>query len=257
MLSNPVNILLVDDQHAEMTVFKELAKYEGIRVEVVDSGVAASTSLVRHCPDYVFVDQYLNNQMTGLDWIRNLRTSPFHFVPVIMFTSSREELVLKAAIESKVIDFLQKPVDPMRLKNIFESLRARSCREPTYQVKCVNENPVLKDDEGRHYKVMKASETAMVLRHPHRIKYGEIIHLELNSGAMAEYIVTQSIEQMVGLVESHFVWAPGERCKSQENMDKVRKEIRKSIAYWRLLEQQPPLGSRNSDITQLFFGEMG
>lgn len=114
------NLLLVDDDPDELTIFREATEAIGkdIEVELVSVVRDFETTLILFTPDLIFLDVNLPG-MDGFDWLEMLKTKDVT-VPVIMYsTSTNKERVHKAYKEGAVI-YLPKPIEFLEL---VESLR--------------------------------------------------------------------------------------------------------------------------------------
>lgn len=118
----PVEILLVEDSHADAEMTMRTLKRRGIanHVEWVKDGVealeflscsGAFTGRRNGTPKMVLLDLKLP-RMDGLQVLDHIKQNPAtRHIPVVMMTSSREEGDLLASYQRGVNSFVVKPVD--------------------------------------------------------------------------------------------------------------------------------------------------
>jgi len=118
----PVEILLVEDSHADAEMTLRTLKKRGIanRVEWVENGVEALDFLFcegRYAgrpagqPRMVLLDLKMP-KLDGLQTLQRMKADPrTRTIPVVMMTSSREEGDLLASYQHGVNSYVVKPVD--------------------------------------------------------------------------------------------------------------------------------------------------
>ncbi|WP_221032018.1 LytR/AlgR family response regulator transcription factor [Actomonas aquatica] len=118
--------LLIDDERlARGELRRLLGEVDGI--EIV--GEAANAEQAREKlkelnPDLLFLDVQMPGE-TGLEFLESLEPP----VPQVIFTTAYDEFAVKA-FELNALDYLLKPVDPVRLEAAIERLRERSGANP-------------------------------------------------------------------------------------------------------------------------------
>jgi two-component system, response regulator RpfG len=114
-----MNVLIVDDQPSQRTMFRHLVEDIGPDVRVTDFGdplEALSWSQVSP-PDLLLLD-YRMPKLDGLEFARRFRQPLSHRdVPIVLITVVSDEPIRNAALEAGVIDFLVKPVRPRELRS--------------------------------------------------------------------------------------------------------------------------------------------
>jgi two-component system response regulator RpfG len=121
-----VNVLIVDDQPSQRTMFRHLLEDISPEVKVTDFGdpVEALLWSQRSAPDLLLLD-YRMPKLDGLEFARRFRRPLSHRdVPIILITVVGDEPIRNAALEAGVIDFLVKPVRPRELRSRCRNLLA-------------------------------------------------------------------------------------------------------------------------------------
>jgi len=113
-MDEPVTVLAVDDQPANLRLLDAVLTPRGHRVLTVSSGAEALTLLETEDVDIVLLDIVMPG-MDGHEVCRRIRSAPAtEFLPVVMITASGSEQRL-AALESGADDFITKPFDKSEL----------------------------------------------------------------------------------------------------------------------------------------------
>ena len=121
-----MNVLIVDDQPSQRTMFRHLLEDISPEVKVTDFGdpVEALLWSQRTSPDLLLLD-YRMPKLDGLEFARRFRRPLSHRdVPIILITVVGDEPIRNAALEAGVIDFLVKPVRPRELRSRCRNLLA-------------------------------------------------------------------------------------------------------------------------------------
>ncbi|KFN51490.1 HD domain-containing phosphohydrolase [Arenimonas composti] len=121
-----MNVLIVDDQPSQRTMFRHLLEDISPEVKVTDFGdpVEALLWSQRSAPDLLLLD-YRMPKLDGLEFARRFRRPLSHRdVPIILITVVGDEPIRNAALEAGVIDFLVKPVRPRELRSRCRNLLA-------------------------------------------------------------------------------------------------------------------------------------
>lgn len=101
-------ILIVEDEAiAAMALEMELNALGIQQVEIVNSGEAAVTAAAQFEPDLIFMDVYLEGEMSGIDAVRLIHR--VKTIPVAYTTASRSAAIERKIQETSYIGFLQKP----------------------------------------------------------------------------------------------------------------------------------------------------
>lgn len=114
MTTEPVVVLAVDDQPANLRLLDAVLSPRGYRVVSASSGAEALALLETHNVDIVLLDIVMP-EMDGHAVCRMIRARPAtEFLPVVMITASGSQQRL-AALESGADDFITKPFDKSEL----------------------------------------------------------------------------------------------------------------------------------------------
>jgi len=109
--------LIIDDERLAREELKLLLK-DYIEIEVIGEGknAAEGIQLVRDLkPDLIFLDVSMPG-MNGFEMIRQLDE-----IPHVIFVTAYDEYAIKA-FEVNALDYIMKPVDPVRLKDAIQKL---------------------------------------------------------------------------------------------------------------------------------------
>jgi CheY-like chemotaxis protein len=130
--SEPVDILLVEDNPGDVRLTKEAFKQEHIHntLHVTTDGVEALDFLLQRNeyadaprPDIVLLDLNLP-QMNGDEVLEKIRADPrLEYLPVIVLTSSSAEEDIVKSYQLQANAFLTKPVDPVEFIDTIKSFQ--------------------------------------------------------------------------------------------------------------------------------------
>jgi adenylate cyclase len=113
-MTEPVIVLAVDDQPANLRLLEAVLSPRGYRVLIASSGAEGLAILEEEDIDIVLLDIVMP-EMDGHEVCRRIRSTPTtEFLPVVMITASGTEQRL-AALESGADDFITKPFDKSEL----------------------------------------------------------------------------------------------------------------------------------------------
>jgi response regulator RpfG family c-di-GMP phosphodiesterase len=125
-----MNILLVDDSAANLTIYKAIVRNQ---TGCVGVPFTSSADALRWCAVNelaIAIVDYDMPEPDGLEFIRRFRCLPHKGeVPVIMITGEEDRELRYKALEAGANDFLQKPIDVVecsaRVHNMLELYRSR------------------------------------------------------------------------------------------------------------------------------------
>lgn len=121
-------VLLVDDEPDQVALLRAMLTPVGLDVSTAESAEQALTALRRTPVDVVVTDIHLPGA-SGIDLIRELRKSD-GMPAVVIMTGQGSVSGAVEALKLGASDYLQKPIDPMRLVSLLrELLRSDDVRE--------------------------------------------------------------------------------------------------------------------------------
>ena len=109
-------VLIVEDEENERTGLAELISAWGFRTETAKDGVEALDKVLAWSPAIVITDLKMP-RMDGLELLERLADQPQQMAVVLLTAQGSIDLAVDA-MKMGAYDFLTKPVDPARLKNI-------------------------------------------------------------------------------------------------------------------------------------------
>ncbi len=120
-------VLVVDDSRAISTIIEVALKKEGYDVLVAHDGVQGLKLALSHIPDLIICDTVMP-RMDGYALLRAVKENPATAaVPLILLTSKASGEDEQKALESGFLDFISKPVQPVRVvtrvKRAFELMK--------------------------------------------------------------------------------------------------------------------------------------
>lgn len=113
-------VLIVEDEAiAALALQMELDGLGHEIVGVVASGTEAVTKALELDPDIIFMDIYLDGEMTGIEAVRRIHS--VRKIPIVYTTASQNPEILAEVKSTEHIALLQKPYLPMEVLRIFHS----------------------------------------------------------------------------------------------------------------------------------------
>ncbi len=118
MFNNTIKAIIVDDERLARNELKKLLEQHP-EIQIVDEAsnvdeAVEKIDLLR--PDLIFLDIQMPGK-TGFDLLAELEKAPR-----VIFTTAYDEFALKA-FEVNALDYLLKPIDPVRLSDAIQKLR--------------------------------------------------------------------------------------------------------------------------------------
>jgi len=106
------DILIVDDNTANLKSMTDILTVTGYNVEAVSDGESAILSVQKNQPELILLDYKMSN-MNGIEVCRRIKTNPDTEAIPIIFLSAHGETGLKVqAMEAGAIDYVIKPIQP-------------------------------------------------------------------------------------------------------------------------------------------------
>ena len=115
----PEKILVVEDEENERTGLAELMRAWGYETETANDGVEALDRIAGWNPAIVVTDLKMP-RMDGMELLEHLATQPQQ-VAVILLTAQGSVEAAVTAMKRGAFDFIEKPVNPTRLRNILQN----------------------------------------------------------------------------------------------------------------------------------------
>jgi two-component system response regulator len=107
----PVEVLLVEDNSADVRIIKEIVSQSSVavRMTVAEDGEKAVAILAdpKFKPDLIITDMSLP-KISGLELLRRFRGNG---IPVVVFSSSKNPADVTNALELGAKEFVEKPID--------------------------------------------------------------------------------------------------------------------------------------------------
>ena len=157
--SDPVRILLVDDDRELTTMLCEYLGREGFVVDVCHDGSEAAALLARGTQCNLVVLDVMLPGTNGLDVLRGLRAQ--HATPpVLMLTARGDDVDRIVGLELGADDYLPKPFNPRELVARLRAILRRGTERPAPAEEVVHIPPI-RLDTPRH--TVKVRDTVVVL----------------------------------------------------------------------------------------------
>lgn len=123
-MSNPFVVLMVEDDHATLSLLGAIAKREGFDALLVDDGEKAMSMLLNHTVDAMVLDLLLP-RTTGFDILRHCKcTTPALLGRTIVITAASEQTYRGCEELREVRRFYRKPLDFVDLTSALHACRA-------------------------------------------------------------------------------------------------------------------------------------
>src|SRR5512146_3295631 len=116
---NIEKILIVEDEENERTGLAELVSAWGYRTETAEDGVEGLDKIESFSPGIVITDLKMP-RMDGMELLEHISEHPEE-IAVILLTAQGSIDAAVAAMKLGAYDFIEKPVNPTRLRNILQN----------------------------------------------------------------------------------------------------------------------------------------
>src|SRR5712692_4598069 len=116
---NQEKVLIVEDEENERSGLAELISAWGYRTETAKDGAEGLERFTAWAPGIVITDLKMP-RMSGMELLERIASQP-HPAAVILLTAQGSIDLAVDAMKSGAYDFIQKPVDPARLKQILQN----------------------------------------------------------------------------------------------------------------------------------------
>jgi CheY-like chemotaxis protein len=122
-------VLVVDDDDNVRDVLEDFLAVLGYASLAAATGVEALAVLQRQSPDAVLLDIAMPGALGGADTLRGIKRS-WPELPVVMVTANIEEAVAQATLREGAFDYVMKPVEIARLREVLAAAMALSGKVP-------------------------------------------------------------------------------------------------------------------------------
>jgi DNA-binding NtrC family response regulator len=112
-------VLIVEDEEHERTGLAELVRAWGYETDTAEDGVEGLAKVVSWSPAIVVTDLKMP-RMDGLELLEHIAAAPQQ-VAVILLTGMGKVDAAVTAMKGGAFDFIEKPVNPTRLRNILQN----------------------------------------------------------------------------------------------------------------------------------------
>ena len=118
-MSTQEKVLIVEDEENERTGLAELISAWGYRTDTAKDGLEGLDKVATWSPGIVVTD-FKMPRMNGMELLQRLAEQPQQ-IAVILLTAQGSIDIAVDAMKAGAYDFIQKPVDPSRLKQILQN----------------------------------------------------------------------------------------------------------------------------------------
>src|SRR3954469_19115446 len=125
-------VLIVEDEENERTGLAELVAAWGYRTETARDGIEGLEKIAAWSPGIVITDMKMP-RMTGVELLERVGAQPQQIAAIIPTAQSNIEIAVDA-MKSGAYDYIQKPVEPARLKAILNNAARQQGTERELEV---------------------------------------------------------------------------------------------------------------------------
>lgn len=125
-VAEPYRVLLVDDDHALLDLYRDVLQESGFQVFCADNAIDGMNSMHQHDPELVLLDLNMPG-CTGLELGQIIRQhEQFASTPILFMSAETKSDVQMACVRLAGDEFISKPIEPWRLLMAVESRVKRS-----------------------------------------------------------------------------------------------------------------------------------
>ena len=127
--SNPISILVVDDNPDNLRVMMGLLENSGYKVRLAVEGELALSSIDAYPPDLILLDVNMPG-MDGYETCRRIKAKPdLRSIPIIFVTAKTDEVDEEYGLRLGAVDYVTKPVNlPIFLARVRNHLDLAAAR---------------------------------------------------------------------------------------------------------------------------------
>src|SRR5690349_9258772 len=144
-------ILLVDDEPSIIQLSRMYLEREGFRIESVNDGEAALTSVARELPALVVLDVMLP-KLDGFEVCRRLRAMN-NATAILMLTARDEDIDKILGLELGADDYLTKPFNPRELVARVKAILRRADHQKQDNGQVIHRGALMIDPASREARV--------------------------------------------------------------------------------------------------------
>jgi CheY-like chemotaxis protein len=124
-----LTVLVIDDDSGVRDVLEEFLVQLGYDTIAAPDGAAGLAKLLKQPPDAVLLDIAMPGALGGLETLGVIKRA-WPDVPVIMVTANVDEKIAKATLREGAVDYLMKPLDMGRLREVLATALLLSGKTP-------------------------------------------------------------------------------------------------------------------------------
>jgi len=119
-------LLVEDDALISMALGEQFRRWGYTPCEPATTGEEAIRKAAAEQPDMIIMDVCIKGKMNGIETAREI--SSRSRIPIILMSGYSKSDIQQTADIDCVVEFLSKPVELDDLKNVIESVAAKSCK---------------------------------------------------------------------------------------------------------------------------------
>ncbi|MEW5819503.1 MAG: HD domain-containing phosphohydrolase [Cyanobacteriota bacterium] len=109
------NVLIVDDNPANVILLKDLLEYEDYNVTTAKNGLEALDLILYSLPEVILLD-IMMPEMDGYEVLDHLMSNEeTKYIPVIVVSAKTDESDVKLALDKGAVDYIKKPINNVEL----------------------------------------------------------------------------------------------------------------------------------------------
>ncbi|MGH7566971.1 MAG: response regulator [Gemmatimonadota bacterium] len=128
MEAEPYRVLVVDDDPAMLDVLRMRLQVWGYEVLLAEDALTGARLAAQEAPDVILTDVWLPDA-SGVDLLRAL-TKADPRIPIILISAHGSVDLAVESMKQGAVDYLTKPLDYRRLKELLTTACSRSDTEP-------------------------------------------------------------------------------------------------------------------------------
>lgn len=174
-----LKILAVDNDEEVLKLIREVAGLQGCEVSAFKTGLEAAHQVHHQKYDGAFVGASIP-YMDGFVLVQLMRSSPSNNrVPIVMLTDYGDVKTMRRAFEAGVTFFLNKPLDPKRMKGLLTGMRGAMLVERRRYARLPLRTIVQYSAEKKQSKALSVnvSQTGMLLESSGGLSLGQAAEL--------------------------------------------------------------------------------